>query len=100
MQATESQTCADIKVDQSLPDPGMVWIPSGTFKMGSDCHYPEEAPAHTATVEGFWIDRYAITNEQFARFVEATNHVTVAERTPKAQDYPGALPEMLKPASV
>jgi formylglycine-generating enzyme len=82
------------------PDENMVWIPGGTFLMGSDKHYPEEAPSHNATVEGFWIDRYAITNEQFGRFVEATGHATLAEQAPKAEDYPGALPELLQPASV
>ena len=35
---------------------GMAWIPGATFLMGSDGHYPEEAPAHKATVGGFWID--------------------------------------------
>ena len=73
----------------------MVWIPGGTFRMGSDEHYPEERPAHRVTVDGFWVDRSPVTNERFARFVEATGHVTFAELTPKAEDYPGALPEML-----
>ena len=36
---------------------GMAWIPAGTFAMGSDDHYPEEAPAHRVAVDGFWIDR-------------------------------------------
>ncbi len=78
----------------------MIWIPGGTFLMGSDRHYPEESPSHQATVGGFRIDRYAITNEQFERFVAATGHVTVAERTPNAEDYPGFVPELLKPASI
>jgi sulfatase modifying factor 1 len=82
------------------PDENMVWIPGGTFLMGSEKHYPEEAPSHPATVEGFWIDRYVITNEQFGRFVEATGHITSAERPPNPDDYPGALPELLEPASV
>jgi formylglycine-generating enzyme required for sulfatase activity len=73
----------------------MVWIPGGTFLMGSDRHYPEERPAHRVTVDGFWIDRGPVTNERFARFVEATDYVTFAEIPPKAEDYPGALPEML-----
>ena len=68
--------------------------------MGSDSHYPEEAPAHRVTVDEFWIDKYAVTNEQFGRFVNETSYVTVAERPPKAEDYPGAKPEMLRPASV
>ena len=78
----------------------MVWVPGGTFLMGSDHHYPEEAPAHTVTVDGFWMDIYAVSNIQFQRFVQATGYVTVSERTPKAEDYPGAKPELLVPASV
>jgi formylglycine-generating enzyme len=68
--------------------------------MGSDWHYPEEAPSHDVTVDGFWIDKYAVTNEQFARFVEATGYVTLAERPPKPEDYPGAKPVRLMPASM
>ena len=79
---------------------GMVWIPGGTFRMGSDRHYPEEAPAHSVAVEGFWIDRTPVTNSDFARFVAATGYVTHAERPPRAEDYPGAKPEALVPASV
>ena len=63
--------------------------------MGSDHHYPEEAPAHPVTVDGFWIDRHAVTNREFARFVRETGHVTLAERAPRAEDYPGADPAML-----
>jgi formylglycine-generating enzyme len=82
------------------PDANMIWIAGGTFRMGSNTAYPEESPAHSATVEGFWIEKYTVTNEQFDRFVNATGHITTAERPPNAEDYPGALPEMLQPASV
>lgn len=78
----------------------MVWLPGGRFRMGSDAHYPEEAPAHEVVVSGFWIDRTPVTNRQFADFVAATGYVTVAEVAPKAEDYPGALPEMLKAGSL
>jgi formylglycine-generating enzyme required for sulfatase activity len=78
----------------------MTWIPGGTFTMGSDRHYPEEAPARAVTVDGFWIDRYAVTNQQFRRFVDETGYVTFAERTPEAADYPGAQPEALVAGSV
>ena len=78
----------------------LVWIPGGTFLMGSDKHYPEEAPAHEVTVHGFWMDKYAVTNEEFRRFVEEARYVTLAERPPTAEDYPGAKPELLVPASV
>ena len=82
------------------PFPDMVWIPGGTFRMGSDHHYPEERPAHKARVDGFWMDRYPVTHERFQRFVEATGHVTFAEIPPRAEDYPGALPEMLYAGSL
>lgn len=82
------------------PASDMVWIPGGTFVMGSNDRYPEEAPAHPATVDGFWMDRNTVTNAQFSRFVEETGYVTSAERAPNAADYPGAKPEMLVPASV
>jgi formylglycine-generating enzyme len=78
---------------------GMVWIDGGTFRMGSDHHYAEEAPAHPVTVDGFWIDRHPVTNAEFARFVKDTRYVTVAERPADATHYPGARPEMLVPAS-
>ena len=64
------------------PAKDMVWIPGGTFMMGSNDHYPEEAPAHQVTVDGFWMDQYTVTNAQFSRFVEDTDYVTSAERSP------------------
>ena len=70
----------------------MAWIPSGTFRMGSDAHYPEEAPAHEVSVSGFHIDRAQVTNRQFAQFVRSTGYVTVAERPLRATDFPGAPP--------
>jgi formylglycine-generating enzyme len=82
------------------PAKDMVWVPGGTFMMGSNDHYPEEAPAHEVTVNGFWMDQYTVTNAQFSRFVEDTNYVTSAERCPNPKDYPGAIPELLVPASV
>ena len=82
------------------PPNGMVRIPGGTFRMGSDRHYPEEAPVHRVTVDGFWIDRTPVTNRQFAAFVHATGYVTFAETPPDPRDYPGALPEMLYAGSL
>jgi formylglycine-generating enzyme required for sulfatase activity len=80
--------------------PNMIFIPGGAFRMGSDQHYPEEAPAHQVAVGGFWIDRTPVTNREFRKFVNATGHVTVAEIKPDAKDYPGALPHMLKAGSL
>jgi formylglycine-generating enzyme required for sulfatase activity len=78
----------------------MVFIPGGEFTMGSDRHYPEEAPAHRVAVDGFWMDRHAVTNKEFRRFVDETGYVTFAEKPANAADYPGAKPELLVPSSV
>ena len=85
---------------ESSPHADMVWIPGGTFRMGSDKHYAEEAPVHRVTVDAFWIDRTPVTNRQFREFVRATGHLTFAEIAPDAKDYPGALPQMLKAGSL
>lgn len=84
----------------TAPFENMVWIPGGTFQMGSNHHYPEEAPEHLRTVQGFWMDKFPITNSDFHRFVEATGYITMAERVPDASLYPGARPDMLVPGSV
>ena len=78
----------------------MVFVPGGTFLMGSDRFYREERPARPASVEAFWIDRTPVTNAEFARFVEATDYVTFSERAPTAQMYPDAAPEFLVPGSL
>jgi formylglycine-generating enzyme required for sulfatase activity len=86
--------------ESHAPDADMEWIPEGEFLMGSDRHYPEEAPAHTVAVSGFWMDCYTVANREFRRFVDATGYVTLAERPANPADYPGANPELLLPSSV
>ncbi|MGH9482074.1 MAG: SUMF1/EgtB/PvdO family nonheme iron enzyme, partial [Terriglobales bacterium] len=78
----------------------MVWIPGGEFRMGSERHYPEEAPVRQVAVNGFWMDRHPVRNRDFAPFVAATGHLTLAEQPPNAADYPGALSHMLQPGSM
>ncbi len=78
----------------------MAWIPAQTTTLGSDAHFPEEAPAHEAGVDGFWMQRHQVTNADFAAFVEATGYVTVAERPLNPDDFPGAPPENLQPGSM
>jgi len=73
----------------------MVWVPRGTFTMGSMRYYPEERPCHRVHVDGFWIDRGPVTNDAFAAFVRETGYVTVAERPLRLEDYPGVAPELL-----
>lgn len=93
----------------SAPE-GMVWIPGGEFAMGSDdptsslCGGKETMsdarPIHQVRVDGFWMDRTEVTNAQFEKFVKATGYVTIAEQTPRAEDFPGAPPENLVAGAV
>jgi len=95
----------------SEPAPeGMVWVPGGTFSMGlvnpNGLHkggketMDDARPIHTVTVRGFWMDAYEVTNAQFEEFVKATGYVTVAERTPTAEEFPDASPEQLVAGSI
>jgi len=77
----------------------MVWVAGGSFLMGSDHHYPEERPAHEVSVDCFWIDVHPVCAAEFARFVAATGYVTVAERQPRADLYPGVPADRLVPGS-
>ena len=79
--------------------PGMVRLEGGLFWMGSDRHYPEEAPVRMVRVGAFAIDETPVTNDLFAAFVAATGYVTRAEIPPRPEDYPGALPEYLQAGS-
>ncbi|SAK42785.1 serine/threonine kinase [Caballeronia fortuita] len=72
----------------------MVWIPGGEFIMGSNHRLaqPNEGPAHKVKLSGYWIDRYDVTNAEFARFVAATGYVTTAERKPRWEELKVQLP--------
>ncbi len=74
---------------------GMIQIPAGSFRMGSADFYPEEAPVREVAVGGFAIDRGPVTVAQFARFVEETGYLTLAERPPDPAAYPDADPALL-----
>ncbi len=78
----------------------LIWIPAQTTLLGSDSHYPEEAPAREVASAGFWIQRHQVTNADYAEFVSATGYVTVAERPVNPDDFPGAPRENLVPGSM
>jgi formylglycine-generating enzyme len=89
----DSTSTESVQSPEHSAPPNMVWIPGGTFRMGSDRHYPEEAPVRSVSVGGFWIDRTPVTNRQFKEFVRATGHRTFAEIPPDPKNYSGALPQ-------
>ena len=80
--SSQTQLSKTVETPQAGPVAEMIFIPGGEFRMGSDVHYPEEAPAHRVGVGAFWIDSAPVTNRQFRKFVNATKHVTFAEITP------------------
>lgn len=94
---TDATTLTDAA---GLASSELLWLDGGEFTMGSDEHYPEEAPAHRVRVDGFWISPTAVTNRQFAAFVRATGYKTVAERPLDPADFPGAPVENLVPGSM
>jgi hypothetical protein len=79
----------------------MLWIPGGEFWMGSDePDFADARPWHRVYVDGFWMDKAEVTNEQFEEFVKATGYVTLAERTPTKEQFPTAPGENLVAGSV
>lgn len=83
-----------------IVNPGMVWVEGSRFWMGSDKHYPEEAPAREICVEGFLIDVGPVTNSQFSQFVETTGYQTTAEQTPSGGMYETIDSKLLVPGSM
>ncbi|HEY0863096.1 MAG TPA: formylglycine-generating enzyme family protein [Lacunisphaera sp.] len=111
LRADDFQPTVELAGPPPSPAPaGMVWIPGGEFSMGSKdprgdiCGGNEPMddarPVHRVRVDGFWMDRTEVTNAEFARFVAATNYVTVAERPLRPEDYPGVPRDKLVPGSV
>lgn len=93
-------TCALPAPQAPTPHAGMVWVPAGQYTPG-DTVYPEERPAGRVKVKGFWMDRTEVTNDEFARFVQATGYVTVAERAVDAtRSAPGMPAALLQPGAL
>lgn len=105
-------TVADSATPPGPAPEGMAWIPGGEFSMGAADPLAQDAnivgmkatedsrPIHRVRVHGFWMDKTEVTNREFAKFVKATGYVTVAERKPTLEEFPGAPPENLVAGSV
>src|SRR4051794_34364472 len=86
---TVEPTVADKGLPPDKAREGMVWIPGGEFSMGAvtnghgsgEMPMPsnDAEPVHRVRVDGFWMDKTTVTNEQFEKFVKATSYITVAE---------------------
>ena len=105
-------TVADPDAAPGPAPEGMAWVPGGEFSMGAADPLAQDAnivgmkatedsrPIHRVRVHGFWMDKTEVTNREFAKFVKATGYVTVAERKPTLEEFPGAPPENLVAGSV
>jgi formylglycine-generating enzyme len=110
MIAAFGPTVANLQPPPQKAPRGMAWIPGGEFSMGAQDPpdmgmvgmqaTTDSRPIHRVYVDGFFMDKTDVTNGQFREFVKATGYVTIAERTPRAQDFPGAPPENLVAGSV
>ncbi|HEY4904310.1 MAG TPA: formylglycine-generating enzyme family protein [Candidatus Sulfotelmatobacter sp.] len=96
--ATYPVASAKSSSSQGVPA-GMVWITGGRFWMGSD-HMEDSQPVHQVEVKGFWMDRTDVTNEEFARFVQATGYATIAERPLDPKEFANLGPDELAAGSV
>ena len=82
LDATLCDAYAGLPEQSAALVPGMIWIEGGTYSMGSDVHYADEAPVHERWIDGFWVDSHEVTNAQFSKFIQETGYVTIAERAP------------------
>ena len=80
---------------------GMVLVSAGTFRMGSDDHlaYPDdgEAPVREVETSAYWIDACAVSNADFAAFVDETGYGSEAERFGWSFVFAGLLPDYFPP---
>ncbi|MDF3076797.1 MAG: sulfatase-modifying factor protein [Sphingobacteriaceae bacterium] len=93
-QKAGSTTGTEAKVDTVQSK--MVWIPAGSFQMGSDDPaFTDALPIHKISVDGFWMDEHEVTNAEYAKFVNATGYQTVAEQPLNPADFPDVPKENL-----
>jgi len=78
---------------------GMIWVPGGEARLGSQ-ERDADAPMRRVRISGFWIDAVEVSNAEFAKFAKATNYVTIAERTPSAEEFPTVPKDKLVPGSL
>lgn len=96
--ANNSSQANAVAVD-TVPEK-MIWIPEGTFKMGSDDPaFHDATPIHNVIIDGFWMDEHEVTNAEYAKFIKASGYKTVAEQPLNPADFPGVPPENLVPGS-
>ena len=74
------------------PTEGMVFIPAGEFRMGSEAGLTDERPAHTVLLDAFWIDRTEVTNAKYTLCVQSRAcekpSVTTYFDNPSYSDHP------------
>jgi formylglycine-generating enzyme required for sulfatase activity len=97
--STSTRTATPTSTQSITPSPTptsgpgeMVYIPAGYFEMGCDqsnpseitC-YPNEIPLHTVYLNAYNIDKYEITNSQYAQCVSAGGCTPPADNSSKTR---------------
>jgi sulfatase modifying factor 1 len=98
--SADRKAVTDVPAATSFSTNDMVWISGGTFWRGSDNGQSDEKPVRQITVDGYWMDKTEVTNEQFEKFTKATGYLTTAERKPDPKDFPGVPPDKLLAGSI
>ena len=79
---------AEAKADKYT---GMVYVPAGDFIMGSEIGDKDESPMKKRNVDGFYIDRFEVTNSEYAKYVKGHSYdLKEVDETVHKEDWMGA----------
>ncbi|MEZ5845336.1 MAG: SUMF1/EgtB/PvdO family nonheme iron enzyme [Geminicoccaceae bacterium] len=78
----------DDRSDADVTSAALITISGGRSVIGCTHGYPEERPRMEVDIASFRLDRFAVSNTAFAAFVDATGHVTTAEKVPDRDLHP------------
>jgi formylglycine-generating enzyme required for sulfatase activity len=77
--STQESLARSHEAPRTLPEPGsrddgapMVLVPAGEFTMGSDQGEDDEKPTHQVHLDAFYMDKFEVTVELYAKFLKAT----------------------------
>ncbi len=91
VEETSDEAEAEAAVEEPAAAPvmtrDMIDIPAGTYTIGQDNSKPKNGPAHEVELPAFAIDRFEVTNDDFAAFVEATGYSTYAEKSGNSKNW-------------
>src|SRR4051794_39584809 len=80
----KKETNVTFITEKSADKNNMLKIPAGEFLLGSEDAESSvedgEFPRRKVQVPSFYMDQYAVTNDQFSKFIKDTGYITDAEK--------------------